>query len=110
MSMAGSRALPGPGSKGIALREMGRETQMPGLRPAGWAVAIAVGLISFGAGPASARHHGSRAHQHRPAAAAAPAAPSVYADEHDCIAKKALDAPSCHNAFVNSRAEYEEKA
>jgi Protein of unknown function (DUF1190) len=34
----------------------------------------------------------------------------VFPDEHECSTKSALAAPECHNAFVNSRAEYEEKA
>lgn len=34
----------------------------------------------------------------------------VYSDEHECLAKNALAEAECHNAFVNSRAEYEEKA
>jgi hypothetical protein len=48
----------------------------------------------------------------RPRAQPKPAAPQavVYPDEHDCLTRNALTASECHNAFVNSRAEYEEKA
>ena len=48
----------------------------------------------------------------RPRTQPKPAAPQVvvYPDEHDCLTRNALTAPECHNAFVNSRAEYEEKA
>ncbi len=35
---------------------------------------------------------------------------AVFADEKSCLAKKALDAAQCHNAALNSHAEYEEKA
>ena len=63
-------------------------------------LALALGLHSV---EAAAR----KAHQ---AAAGAPAAGTVYADERDCSDKGALDADECHNAALNSRAEYEEKA
>jgi hypothetical protein len=39
-----------------------------------------------------------------------PAASAVLADEADCVAKEALEASDCHNAALNSHAEYEEKA
>jgi len=35
---------------------------------------------------------------------------TIYPDEKSCVAKKALDAAQCHNAALNSHAEYEEKA
>jgi len=35
---------------------------------------------------------------------------ATYADEHDCVAKGALHASDCHNAALNSHAEYDEKA
>jgi hypothetical protein len=41
---------------------------------------------------------------------AAPAASAIFADEADCAAKGALEASDCHNAALNSHAEYEEKA
>ena len=57
-------------------------------------------------GDAAARSH---RHWSRPAHSATPVA-TVYPDEHSCVAKKALDAAQCHNAALNSHAEYEEKA
>jgi len=52
----------------------------------------------------------SRRHwSHHSAHAVSPVS-AVYPDEKSCIAKKALDAAQCHNAALNSHAEYEEKA
>jgi hypothetical protein len=56
---------------------------------------------------ARARRHWSQASH--PSQAASPVA-TVYPDEKGCVAKKALDAAQCHNAALNSHAEYEEKA
>jgi hypothetical protein len=53
---------------------------------------------------------GAEARAHKPAHAARPSASAIYADERDCVAKGALEASQCHNAALNSHAEYEEKA
>jgi uncharacterized protein YgiB involved in biofilm formation len=100
----------------MALQEIGRGTRMPGVRRVGLALAAMVSIAALSAEPAQARHHGHARH-HAPAKKATPKpeavkepTPVIYSDERDCVAKKALDAPLCHNAFVNARAEYEEKA
>ncbi len=46
---------------------------------------------------------------HHTARAVSPVS-TIYPDEKSCVAKKALDAAQCHNAALNSHAEYEEKA
>ncbi|MBV9568562.1 MAG: DUF1190 domain-containing protein [Hyphomicrobiales bacterium] len=65
---------------------------------------VTAALLQPGDAAARSRRHWS----HAAPRAAAPA--TVYPDEHSCIAKKALDAAQCHNAALNSHAEYEEKA
>jgi uncharacterized protein YgiB involved in biofilm formation len=52
----------------------------------------------------------AEARPRRPSHPAQPSASAVYADERDCVAKGALEADQCHNAALNSHAEYEEKA
>ena len=52
----------------------------------------------------------SRRHWSHHGAPATRAVLAVYPDEKSCVAKRALDAAECHNAALNSHAEYEEKA
>jgi uncharacterized protein YgiB involved in biofilm formation len=80
----------------------------------GWAwsrgprLAAAGVLLLVALQPQEAAARPRKAPAPKPQAAAAPSA--TYADEHDCIAKAALEATECHNAAFNSHAEYEEKA
>ena len=87
-------------------RRFGREMISPLSRSIGISALATLMVALLQPGDAAAR---SRRHWSHPAHAAAPVA-TVYPDEHSCIAKKALDPVQCHNAAMNSHAEYEEKA
>jgi hypothetical protein len=75
---------------------------MPG-RSAGLAVLTAVVTVLIQPGDAAARTRKHYSHSARSSSA-------VFTDERDCVAKNALDETQCHNAALNSHAEYEEKA
>jgi hypothetical protein len=77
---------------------------MPKLGRSAWLAAIAASVLALAqAGNAEAR-------MRKPPPSPAASASALYADEGDCVAKAALEAPECRNAALNSRAEYEEKA
>jgi Protein of unknown function (DUF1190) len=83
-----------------------RERLWIAARPArllGLAGTLSLAIMAAGYGGAWAAARKS------PPPAAGPAA-VAYADEGDCGGKGALEASECHNAALNSRAEYEEKA
>ena len=79
----------------------------PLARATALALAGSLGVALLQADDAAAR---SRRHWSHHAAPVTSAVLAVYPDEKSCVAKKALDAAECHNAALNSHAEYEEKA
>ncbi|SEE14997.1 Protein of unknown function [Rhizobiales bacterium GAS191] len=72
-------------------------------RLAGVAAALSLAL-------AATAQDGASGAARKPLPAAAASAATIYVDERDCSDKDALEATECHNAALNSRAEYEEKA
>jgi hypothetical protein len=67
--------------------------------------AVTAALLQPDEAAARTRRHWS----HHSAHAVSPVS-TVFPDEKSCVAKKALDAAQCHNAALNTHAEYEEKA
>ncbi len=65
------------------------------------AAALLVCVLQMGVAEARSR---------KPSPQATPSASATFMDEQDCVAKGALAAADCHNAALNSHAEYEEKA